>query len=68
MQRKVTGHLGRLPFRPRDAVDVQAARIDTNRNGLPRITEGAQPTVKAPTRMPPVGRTSWANRDAGVTC
>ncbi len=33
-----------------------------------RKAEGAEPTVKAPTRMPPVGRTSWANRDAGVTC
>ena len=30
----VTGHLGSLLFRPRDAVDVQAARIDTNPNGL----------------------------------
>ncbi len=32
----VAGHLGRLPFRPRDAVDVQAARIEPNpnRNGL----------------------------------
>ncbi len=34
IEQTVTGHLGRLPFRPRDAVDVQAARIDTNRNGL----------------------------------